>query len=67
MSVTCSITNNFYGLAGTGLVLDVDGAPYLAPVIEHFKQLARYSKAELQAAVVSAALAIFVKMDTDAF
>lgn len=48
-------------------MLDVDGAPYLAPVIEYFKQLARYSKAELQAAVVSAALAIFVKMDTDAF
>ncbi len=43
------------------------GVPYLAPVIEHLKQLARYSEAELQAAVVSAALAIFVKMDSEAF
>lgn len=45
----------------------VRGVPYLAPIIEHLKQLARYSEAELQAAVVSAALAIFVKMDSDAF
>lgn len=45
----------------------VRGVPYLAPVVEHLKQLARYSEAELQAAVVSAALAIFVKMDADAF
>lgn len=45
----------------------VRGVPYLAPVIEHLKQLARYSEAELQAAVVSAALAVFVKMDADAF
>ena len=45
----------------------VRGVPYLSPVIEHLKQLARYSEAELQAAVVSAALAIFVKMDVDAF
>jgi len=45
----------------------IRGVPYLAPVIEHLKQLARYSDAELQAAVVSAALAIFVKMDADAF
>lgn len=45
----------------------VRGVPYLAPVIEHLKQLSRYSEAELQAAVVSAALAIFVKMDADAF
>ena len=45
----------------------VRGVPYLAPVIEHLKQLARYSEAELQAAVVSAALAIFVKMDSEAF
>lgn len=45
----------------------VRGVPYLAPVIEHLKQLARYSEAELQAAVISAALAIFVKMDADAF
>lgn len=45
----------------------VRGVPYLAPVIEHLKQLARYSEAELQAAVISAALAVFVKMDADAF
>lgn len=45
----------------------VRGVPYLAPVIEHLKQLSRYSEAELQAAVISAALAIFVKMDADAF
>lgn len=45
----------------------VRGVPFLSPVIEHLKQLARYSEAELQAAVVSAALAIFVKMDAEAF
>jgi lambda family phage portal protein len=45
----------------------VRGVPYLAPVIEHLKQLSRYSEAELQAAVVSAAMAVFVKMDADAF
>ena len=45
----------------------VRGVPFLAPVIEHLKQLARYSEAELQAAVVSAALAVFVRMDAEAF
>lgn len=45
----------------------VRGVPYLSPVIEHLKQLQRYSEAELQAAVVSAALAVFMKMDADAF
>ena len=45
----------------------VRGVPFLAPVIEHLKQLARYSEAELQAAVISAAFAVFVKMDADAF
>lgn len=45
----------------------VRGVPYLAPVVEHLKQLARYSEAELQAAVISAALAVFVRMDADAF
>lgn len=45
----------------------VRGVPYLAPVVEHLKQLSRYSEAELQAAVVSAALAIFVRMDVDSF
>ncbi len=45
----------------------VRGVPYLAPVIEHLKQITRYSDAELQAAVVSAAFAVFLKMDADAF
>lgn len=45
----------------------VRGVPYLSPVIEHLKQITRYSDAELQAAVVSAAFAVFLKMDADAF
>lgn len=43
------------------------GVPYLAPVIEPLKQLTRYSEAEISAAVISAAFAVFVKMDADAF
>ncbi len=43
------------------------GVPYLAPVIEPLKQLARYTEAELQAAVISAAFALFIKMDPQAF
>lgn len=43
------------------------GVPYLASVIEPLKQLARYSDAEISAAVVSAAFAVFVKMDHEAF
>jgi lambda family phage portal protein len=43
------------------------GVPYLAPVIEPLKQLARYSEAEISAAVISAAFAVFVKMDAEAF
>ncbi len=43
------------------------GVPYLAAVIEPLKQLARYSEAEISAAVISAAFAVFVKMDPDAF
>jgi len=43
------------------------GVPYLAPVIEPLKQLDRYADAELQAAVVSGAFAVFVKMDPTAF
>jgi len=39
------------------------GIPILAPVIEPLKQLARYTEAELQAAVVSGAFAVFLKMD----
>jgi lambda family phage portal protein len=36
------------------------GIPHLAPVIELFKQLGRYTEAEVSAAVTSAMLAIFV-------
>ncbi len=43
------------------------GVPILAPVIEPLKQLSRYTEAELQAAVVSGAFAIFLKMDPNAF
>lgn len=37
------------------------GVPYLAPVIESLKQLARYTEAEIAAAVVSGMLAVMVK------
>lgn len=37
------------------------GRPILAPVIECFKQLGRYTEAELQAAVVSGLFTVFVK------
>lgn len=43
------------------------GVPYLASVIEPLKQLTRYSEAEISAAVVSAAFAVFVRMDHEAF
>lgn len=36
------------------------GVPYLAPVIESFKQLSRYSEAEIMAAVVGAMFTVFV-------
>ena len=45
----------------------VRGVPLLAPVIEPLKQLSRYTEAELQAAVINAAFAIFFKMDPEAF
>jgi len=45
----------------------VRGVPKLAPVIEPLKQLARYTEAELQAAVIAGMFAIFVKMDPEAF
>lgn len=45
----------------------VRGVPVLAPVIEHFRQLGRYTEAELQAAVVSGTFAVFVRMDAEAF
>ena len=43
------------------------GVPVLAPVIEPLKQLGRYTEAELQAAVLAGAFAVFVKMDPAAF
>lgn len=43
------------------------GIPFLAPVIEPLKQLDRYSDAELQAAVISGAFSVFIKMDPTAF
>ncbi len=43
------------------------GVPFLSPVIEPLKQLGTYSDAELQAAVISGAFSIFIKMDPDAF
>lgn len=45
----------------------VRGVPILAAVIEPLKQLSRYTEAELQAAVVSGAFAVFLKMDPNAF
>lgn len=43
------------------------GVPVLAPVIEPIKQLTRYSEAELDAAVTSALMAVFMRMDPQAF
>ncbi len=43
------------------------GVPELAPIIEPLKQMTRYSEAEIAAAVSSATLAIFTKMDHKAF
>lgn len=40
------------------------GLPLLAPVIEPLKQLARYSEAELMAAVVAGMFTVFVKSNT---
>lgn len=45
----------------------IRGLPLLTAVMETIKQLGRYSDAELQAAVVSAVLALIVKMDAEAF
>ncbi|HYD29201.1 phage portal protein [Brevundimonas sp.] len=39
------------------------GVPFLAPVIEHFKQLSKYSEAEIMAAVVNACFAVGVKTE----
>jgi len=43
------------------------GIPFLAPVIEPLKQLGTYTDAELQAAVISGAFSVFIKMEPDAF
>lgn len=45
----------------------VRGIPLIAPIIEPLKQLARWSDAELNAAVISAIDVTFVEMDPDAF
>lgn len=37
------------------------GVPYLAPVIQHLKDLARYSEAEITAAVISSCFAVVMK------
>lgn len=41
------------------------GVPLLAPVIETMKQLARYSDAELMAAVVNALYSVFITSESD--
>lgn len=43
------------------------GVPELAPIIELVKQMTRYAEAEVDAAVNSAAMAVFTKMDPEAF
>lgn len=43
------------------------GVPWIAPILEPLKQLQRWSDAELNAAVVSSLMTVFVKMDPDAF
>jgi lambda family phage portal protein len=43
------------------------GVPYLAPVMEPLKQLGRYTDAEISAAVNSAAISFFTRMDPEAF
>jgi len=41
------------------------GVPYLAPVIEHLKQISRYTEAELMAAVVQGMFTVFIQSETD--
>ena len=40
------------------------GVPYLAPIIDSIKQIARYTEAEIMAAVVTAYLTIFIETPT---
>ena len=45
----------------------VRGVPMIAPILEPLKQLARWTDAELNAAVISSLFSVFIKMDPDAF
>lgn len=45
----------------------VRGVPWISPILEPLKQLQRWSDAELNAAVVSSLMSVFIKMDADAF
>lgn len=45
----------------------VRGVPMIAPILEPLKQLARWTDAELNAAVVTSMFSVFIKMDPDAF
>lgn len=45
----------------------VRGVPFLSPVIEILKQVSRHTEAELQAAVIASAFAVFMRMDPEAF
>src|SRR5690554_3587619 len=42
------------------------GVPFLTPVIEHLKQITRYTEAELMGAVVQALFTAFIKTETPA-
>ncbi len=42
------------------------GVPYLSPVVEHIKQIGRYTEAEISAAVVSSFFAVFVTSESAA-
>jgi lambda family phage portal protein len=43
------------------------GEPVLAPIIEKFKQISRYSEAEITAAVINAYFSMFVTSESDIF
>ena len=67
---------DFYGASGRRNVLHLKkmkrpgqtrGLPILDPIIATIKQLTRYSDAEVDAAVNSAAMALFLTMDAEAF
>lgn len=45
----------------------VRGVPWIAPILEPLKQLNRWTEAELNAAVVSGLMAMFITMDPEAF